>query len=246
MSTPQPDQGRAGVRARRRKAAHADVDARPLPSEGDRLWPGTDEIVRAIGTRLRVRREALGLSLRDVAASTGLSVSMVSLAERARTVPSIGTLVAICDALQLPMADLFASSARPHNPVIRREQQSLHPSSGGMTRRLVIYDEEMGLEVSEHEYVESGTSSEVLTHHTGQEVGLIIEGQLTVTLGEHAYVLEPGDCIRFDSRIPHRFMSTGPRPTRTLWLNVGVGRVVRPPDDVVFPDPERPGEGERT
>lgn len=187
--------------------------------ELERAATATDEVVRAIGTRIRSRREQLDLSLRDVAGETGLSVSMVSLAERGRTVPSIGTLMAICDALRLPMSQLFAPAQDPPYPIIRRAHQSVHPTSGGMTRRIIFYDPDMSLEVTEHEYTRGGTSSSVPTHHSGREVGVVIEGQLTVELGGNAFVLTAGDCVRYDSIVPHRFISWSRGRTRAIWLN---------------------------
>ena len=203
-------------------------DKRASP-DTERASRSAEELVRAIGTRIRLRREQLGLSLRDVAGATGLSVSMVSLAERARTVPSIGTLVMISDALHLPMAELFTASQEPLNPVVRQEEQQILPSSGGVTRRIVIYDAELNLEVSQHEYERGGSSSSTPTHHSGREVGIVINGQLTVELAEDSHVLNQGDCIRFDSTVPHRFSGWNRGRTRTMWLNYG-GRPSEIPD----------------
>jgi transcriptional regulator with XRE-family HTH domain len=60
-----------------------------------------------IGARLRHAREAGRLSL-DVEARTGLSKGFLSKGERDASSPSVANLVSICDAIGLPMADLFA------------------------------------------------------------------------------------------------------------------------------------------
>ena len=39
--------------------------------------------------------------------------------------------------------------------------------------------------------------------HNGQEFIYMLEGRLELWMGDKAHILEPGDCIIFDSRIPH-------------------------------------------
>lgn len=179
------------------------------------------DVLSKIGIRIRVRRKALGMSILDIAQATGLSVSMVSLAERARTSPSIGTLVAICDALSMSISDLFWPSPEPTNPVVRRGDQLVQPASSGMTRRILIKEDARGLEASEHEYVGRGaTSGPVLTHHSGYEIGIVISGALRVELEHESYLLRAGDCIRFVSSTPHRFTNEVSGRTKAMWLNV--------------------------
>ena len=48
-----------------------------------------------------------------------------------------------------------------------------------------------------------------LTSHQGQEVDIVIEGQLKVQVGEHISVLNPGDSIYYDSGTPHGMIATG-------------------------------------
>src|SRR5918992_904002 len=70
-----------------------------------------DATVVRIGTRIRTLRSERNLTLQSLAESTGLSSSMLSLVERGKTSPSIGTLVAISSALGVHMSDLFDNRA---------------------------------------------------------------------------------------------------------------------------------------
>lgn len=65
-------------------------------------------LLGVVGTRLREARTAQGLTLKQLAHRTGLSVSLVSQVERARNAPSLATLYQMCRALRLKLADLFA------------------------------------------------------------------------------------------------------------------------------------------
>jgi transcriptional regulator with XRE-family HTH domain len=63
--------------------------------------------VERIGRRLRARRHALGLTLADVAAPEGLSLSTVSGIERGMHEPSARVLAAICRRLDLSLDELY-------------------------------------------------------------------------------------------------------------------------------------------
>lgn len=59
-----------------------------------------------------------------------------------------------------------------------------------------------------------------LTRHEGWEYGLILDGELWVSLGFEETVLGPGDSIGFSSRTPHRFENRGSFLVRALWFVV--------------------------
>ncbi|HEV3267696.1 MAG TPA: XRE family transcriptional regulator [Acidimicrobiales bacterium] len=62
-----------------------------------------------VGPRLRERREAQGVSLRQFARDLEVSASFISQLETGKARPSVATLYAICEALDLSVDDLFSS-----------------------------------------------------------------------------------------------------------------------------------------
>lgn len=64
-----------------------------------------------IGTRLRARREASGISLRQFARDLDVSPSFISQLETGKAQPSVATLFAICEALGIATDDLFDNDA---------------------------------------------------------------------------------------------------------------------------------------
>jgi quercetin dioxygenase-like cupin family protein len=52
--------------------------------------------------------------------------------------------------------------------------------------------------------------------HTGREVVYCLEGQLTYTIENQNFLLEPGDSLFFDAHLPHRWQNNGSTPTRSL------------------------------
>ena len=87
--------------------------ARPLqvvrPPEGAGR-PGPEPLLRrAVGDLLRRERQRQGLSLRQLAARSRVSLAFLSEVERGRKEPSSEVLAAICRALRLPLVDLVAA-----------------------------------------------------------------------------------------------------------------------------------------
>ncbi len=66
-----------------------------------------------IGTRLRARREASGISLRQFARDLDVSPSFISQLETGKAQPSVATLFAICEALGIATDELFDNETTP-------------------------------------------------------------------------------------------------------------------------------------
>ncbi len=75
-------------------------------------------VVQDALTRLRKRREELGLSQAQVAEAARVNASYVGLLERGERVPSVDVLLELCNAVGLAPAELFAdTSPEPHKEI---------------------------------------------------------------------------------------------------------------------------------
>jgi mannose-6-phosphate isomerase-like protein (cupin superfamily) len=64
-----------------------------------------------------------------------------------------------------------------------------------------------------HETYEPGADTgEELLEHPANEGGIVIAGELEITVGDKVSVLKAGDSFLFDSRQPHRFRNISDRP----------------------------------
>jgi transcriptional regulator with XRE-family HTH domain len=175
----------------------------------------------AIGTRIRQMRSERGFTLQALADMTGLSASLLSLVERGKTSPSIGTLVAVAHALGVHMADLVPGAPPGAEiPVVRADEQPVYSTPEGVNRRILCDDRVRGLEVALNEYTSGGRSADASLHHDGYEYGVVIEGVLTVDVDGEAYELNPGDSIAYNSSRPHRIKNHGRQEARAIWVNL--------------------------
>jgi transcriptional regulator with XRE-family HTH domain len=95
-------------------------------------------------------------------------------------------------------------------------------ASGVIWERLTTLSEP-GVEFLYVIYEVGGASSpeDAYQRHAGHEWGYVISGELHVTIGFEEYLLEPGDAISIDSRIPHRLANLGDTPVHAIWFVLG-------------------------
>ncbi|SFZ76720.1 cupin domain-containing protein [Chitinimonas taiwanensis] len=161
-----------------------------------------------VSTRLKLVREKHALSQRELAKRAGVTNSTISLIEQNRVSPSISSLKKVLDGVPMSLAEFFTfdieEPARP-SPFFEREQM---PDIGGEGVQLFLVGH--GVQ-NRHitmlrEIYEAGadTGAEMLSH-AGQEVGMVVRGEIELTVAEQSRVLKPGEGYYFDSTLPHRF-----------------------------------------
>jgi transcriptional regulator with XRE-family HTH domain len=204
-----------------------------------------------VGARLRSAREELGLSLREVARRLDISASALSQIETGKSRPSVKTLYAIVSELGLSMDQLFADSTpaprpaaavpttpeeaaaaapngagkgAPQLPVIQRAdaRPSIDLDAGVTWQRLTAaHDPNVDFLHTTYHPGSSSSGSEKLVRHNGREYGVVLSGELELTVGFEKYTLGPGDACSFDSNEPHRLANPGTEPATAIWLVIG-------------------------
>lgn len=188
------------------------------------------EIGRDIGGALRTVRESRKISLRELARRVGISASAISQIETGRSRPSVETLYAIVRELGISLDDLFpggspgARGPGADVPIVQRagSRQSIDLESGVRWERLTP-TADPNVDFLFVTYSADGSSSinGTLMRHAGREYGLVVDGELEVSVGFDTHVLHPGDSIVFDSTTPHMLKAASGRPATAIWFVVG-------------------------
>ena len=164
-----------------------------------------------VGARLRMVRENMGLSQRELAKRAGVTNGTISLIEQNRVSPSISSLRKVLEGLPMTLSDFFTFDAAPQAPHVFYEKDQL-PNLGNEHIRLLLVGtahERRDIAILREIYQpHSDTGPDMLTHD-GQEGGVVISGQIEVTVNNESRLLGPGDAYYFDSRLPHRFRNLG-------------------------------------
>lgn len=178
----------------------------------------TTEAERTIGQRLRERRRELGLTLKDVAKSTGLSIGFISQIERDDAAPSLSSMVALSRTLKANIsnflnqpiveASLTRQSMRPVYSVGANSRSYERVSTsfpGSKIRGLIIHEPpgHRGIPMS----------------HEGEEILLfMLSGSLTVEVDGVASILQPGDALHFPSAKVHMIWNHSDVAATLLWV----------------------------
>ncbi|GGL79566.1 XRE family transcriptional regulator [Curtobacterium citreum] len=196
-------------------ATSAGPDAAPVP-DGDDL----DAVVVGIGERIRALRQKNELTLQDLAERTSLSLSMLSTVERGRTTASLGTLHAIARALGVQITTLFAQSGADDSPIVEFRDQIRDVTDGGLHRRTAAYRADLGIEVYVDDFDPHTSHARTPSQHPGDEIGVVLEGELELQLGGEIFSAAAGDVAQFSARRAHLVSNVSDRPARAVWINL--------------------------
>jgi transcriptional regulator with XRE-family HTH domain len=167
-----------------------------------------------VGGQVRRRRRDRGLTLSQVSEATGLNVGYLSQVENDKASPSLETLAALADALDVPIAwFLLEQSVAPR--VVRaseRPRRRMPRTQGAMTQ----VDGGIAREVAIFEGVMPPGSRTGFHAHPGDEHHVILSGHVRITQGDSVVEAGPGYYVLLDGTLPHDAASIGSEPARLL------------------------------
>ena len=175
----------------------------------------------AIGERIRKARLTRSMTLRALAVASGISTSMLSLVERGRVAPSLGSLILVADSLGVAMSDLIVDEpAKREEVVVHLADQRVVEHAKHLVRRLLRDDRKRGVSVAISEFPPNSDTTPTPHAHAGYEYGFVLEGKLTVEVDGVSYAIKKGDLISYSSQCRHRVWNSSKRNARTLWFNL--------------------------
>ncbi|GHH48687.1 MULTISPECIES: cupin domain-containing protein [Gammaproteobacteria] len=165
-----------------------------------------------IGARLQLVRRAHGLSQRELAKRVGVTNSTISLIEQNKVSPSVSSLKKVLDGIPISLADFFTHDLQigpPDTPFYSADELP-DVGSDGIHYFLVGKHRPQRQMCILREVMPPGSDTgESMLRHDGEEGGVVVCGEVEVTVGGQARVLRAGEGYYFESRIPHRFRNVG-------------------------------------
>ena len=187
----------------------------------DAVVAGADAESRLDGRPIRRLREQRGLSLRDAAQRTGLSISFLSALERGVTGASVATLQRLTAAYGTTVLELFGGEdASPRHRLVRADERRVLRLGPAEVR---IEELARGTRQLEPQLfvLAQGASSDGTYAHAGEEFIYLVSGAVTVWVGDdESYAMDrAGDALTFPSSLPHRWRNDARGETRLIWIN---------------------------
>lgn len=169
-----------------------------------------------VGDHIRTFRERIGVSLQQLAEMTGFSSALLSQIENRMTSPPLGTLVKIANALGTSVSTFVGGKEEREFSILRKEDRTT-VSRVGL--------KEGGQSAYTYEALGAGKAGRKMepflvrlkplldrnvskNTHEGEEFLYVLSGKVEVFLDKYSDVLSEGDCIYYNSTIPHHVHST--------------------------------------
>jgi len=179
-----------------------------------------NNLQEAIGIQVRSLRKQHDMTVAELAGQAGLSVGMLSKIENGGICPSLHTLQALAQALNVPITAFFEKFEE-------RNDVSYVASGAGVTierrgskagHRYQLLGHSLGGDVVVEPYLvtlSEGASPYSSFRHEGVEFVHLLEGRVDYRHGDRLFEMGPGDSLFFDSAAPH-----GPEVLRELPLRL--------------------------
>jgi XRE family transcriptional regulator, regulator of sulfur utilization len=182
--------------------------------------------VAAVGGRVRALREAMGLSLRDLAERCGVSAPMLSQVERGETSPTLQVATRIAAGLELRLSQLLRLDEDGAVTIVRAKERRQGPARTDRTRPPHRYEvltpplPGQRAELSRHTLAPqaaTGGPGDPPMHEPGsRETTLVESGHVVLHCDGDQHELAAGDCVTFDADLPHHFENPGPEEATFL------------------------------
>lgn len=172
----------------------------------------------ALAEHLRSLRMKRGLTLQDLALSSGVSRATLSRIEKGEVSPTAETLGRLASAFALPLSQLLTPFEPDYVPLLRRADQSiwLDRENGFSRRTLSPPSGRLKLEMIECEIAPNQHIVYDSPAFPGHEHHLVVlAGSLTLIVDDVRYELSKGDCLRYQLRGGSSF-ATGDQPAHYI------------------------------
>ncbi|NYD78140.1 helix-turn-helix domain-containing protein [Arthrobacter cupressi] len=169
-----------------------------------------------VGARLKRLRTQRGVTLTELAETTGISKSTLSRLETGQRKPSLELLLPLAQAYRVPLDDLVGA------PEVGDPRITLKPRQVNGRTVIPLTKQPGGLQSWKMVIPPSKAAPDPRVHE-GYEWMYVLSGRLRLVLGDHDLVLGPGEVAEFDTRVPHWFGSAGEQPVELLSVFGGQG-----------------------
>ena len=186
-----------------------------IAEESGDVGPAAGDPEVPVGEHIRNFREGMGITLQQLADRTGFSTALISQIENRMASPSLGTLVKIANALDTSVSAFLGGKEERAFSIVRKEDRTT-VSRVGL--------KEGGRSSYTYEALGAGKAGRKMepflvrlqplfdrnvarNSHEGEEFLFVLSGNVEVFLDKFSDVLSEGDCIYYNSTIPHHVHS---------------------------------------
>lgn len=182
-----------------------------------------NEEAHPVGERIRKLREIQGMERAKLAKIAGITEQYLKDIEELNVFPDLGTIIKLSKALKTSTCFMLdADSGYSYSVVRKEDQKKIHRSVSGRKDKPEYEYVSLSLGVTSR-HMESfivtlreNQYTDEPSIHEGEEFLYVLEGSLTIKLGNKEEILKEGDSIFYLSTIPHALKSNSDKPAVIL------------------------------
>ena len=169
------------------------------------------------GKRLKEVRTKLGLSQRQLAKASGVANATISQIESGNLNPTVSMLKKVLGGFPMSLGDFFSDNFEYTEQVFFKADELVEIGKDQVSYRQVgKHLANKAIQMLSECYQPGANTGKHPIIHDGEECGIILSGQLEVTVGEQTRLLHKGDAYYFKSSQPHQFKNTGREPCTVI------------------------------
>lgn len=172
-----------------------------------------------IGRRIKNLRLQNGLTQEELGDRCELSKGFISQLERDMTSPSIATLQDILSALGTDFSHFFKEDL-PERIVFGKNDYSIkHDEELKNEICWLVPNAQRNAMEPIMTTIEPNGSTYPDNPHEGEEFGYVLEGTVTVVVGNSKYMAHKGESFLVKPDKPHYLMNSGKRQAKVIWIS---------------------------
>ena len=173
---------------------------------------------QAVGSKVKNLRLKAGLTLKQVAEKTDLSLGFLSQVERGKATLGTNSMVRVAQAFGVPISYFFESSINTEDIVIRSFERPFLQISSSCIQYYLCKDLENPIRPIVTELLPCDAEEQFASSfcHANEEFIYVLEGALTIRVNDTVYTLFPQDCIRIPANVEHAWCNKTNHITKLL------------------------------
>ncbi len=170
---------------------------------------GPQPEAEAIGKRIRRIRESKGLPMEAMSKLTGLEVDQLAAIEADQIQPQLGTIIKLSKALDSAFGRIISGSGDRDYSITRKDEQTPIARSTSKTGTQSVYAYKSLAPKVKGRHMEAllvqleEMPEEDMSIHEGEEFIYVLDGSVSLKIGEEAFELNQGDSAYYLSTTPH-------------------------------------------
>ena len=175
---------------------------------------------KEIGAKLKQLRQAKKLTLKKLAEQAGCTDAALSKIERGEVTPTISLLKKAVNVLGITLSEFLSNDEDSDDNIVIRKEERVRIDFHDMNiiSHQLVHNLKNKMMQPLYEIIKPGGGSGGAYTHYGEEFGIVLEGELEITVDDVKYVIREGDSFYYKSNRPHSFQNNGDKDVKIIWV----------------------------